>query len=165
MKTLVICVLAGCASSSSADTAKLETMDYVIPSGWTSRAIASPHGSMVEWTPQRDNERKESLVISRVANPALALERNRAYLTRDLVGANRALPDARFGTATSFLTRGGLRGQRIEGSFTPVGQVQRYQRLHAVLVDGTSLVHVLFTGRELDRDQTDDVLDGVRPGA
>jgi len=165
MRAALVLVLASCASSPSLDTAKLETLDYVVPSGWTSRPLASPHGSMVEWTPQRDNDRKESLVISRVANPALALDRNRAYLTRDLIGANRALPEARFGAATSFVTRGGLPGLRVEGTFTPAGQAQPYHRLHAVLVEGTSLVHVLFTARELDRDQIDDVLDGVRPGA
>ncbi len=161
----MIVLLASCASSPSLDTAKLETLDYVVPSGWTSRPLSSPHGSIVEWTPQGDNERKESLVVSRVANPALALEKNRAYLTRDLVGANRALPEARFSAATSFINRGGLRGVRVEGTFTPVGQAQAYHRIHAVLVDGPALVHVLFTSREPDRDQIDAVLDGVRPGA
>ena len=165
MRLALLVVLASCASSPSLDTAKLETLDYVVPNGWTSRAMASPHGAMVEWTPEGDNERKESLVVSRVANPALALESNRAYLTRDLVGANRALPEARFGSPVSFTTRGGLRGLRVDGTFTPNRQPQPYHRVHAVLVDGTSLVHLLFTARELDRDQVDAVLDGVRPGA
>lgn len=163
--TALLALLASCASSPSVDPATLETVAYVVPSGWTSRPVASPHGAMVEWRPSGVNEDKESLVVSRVSNPALALERNRGTLSRDLIGANHALPEAQFGSPTSFVTRGGLRGLRIEGTFTPSGRTQTYQRLHAVLVHDSSLVHVLFTGRALDRDQIDAVLDGIRPEA
>jgi hypothetical protein len=156
--------LASCASSAPAvDLAKIETLEYAVPAGWKQRDVSSPFEKAHEWKPDGENERKESLVVSRVARPALA--KSRPHLRRTIVEANNQLPRARFSPPTSFVTRGGLPGLRVEGTFTPPNQAVAYHRIHAVLVDEASLVHVLYTARELDREHIEAVLDGLRPGA
>lgn len=166
MRNFLVLALAGCASSgTSLESAKIETLDYSVPSGWTSRNLSVFQRPTFEWKPEGDNERKESLVVSRVSLPALTVEKNRGYLRRNLVEASNQLPEARFSSPTSFVTRGGLRGMRVEGSFKPPSQAGSYHRTHAVLVDGTSIVHVLYTARDPDREHIEAVLDGFRPGA
>jgi hypothetical protein len=166
MRALLLIALAACASSTpSLDPAKLDTLDYGAPAGWKSRDVSAPQTAAVEWTPTGDNDRKESLVISRVPQPALAAARSRPHLRRTLVAANAQLPDARFSSPTPVVTRGGFSGLRVEGTFTPPTQAVSYHRIHAVLVDGTSLVHVLYTARDPDRDYIGAVLDGLQPGA
>jgi hypothetical protein len=63
------------------------------------------------------------------------------------------------------VTRHGFSGLRVEGTFTPPNQAASYHRIHAVLVDGESLVHVLYTARDPDRDYIEAVLDGLESGA
>ncbi len=56
----------------------------------------------------------------------------------------------------------------MEGSFTPAGVTQPYGRVHAVVVDGDSLVHVLYTAQQPDAslETFDGVLDTLqRKGA
>jgi hypothetical protein len=165
MKYLLLALL-GCASSGPAvDPARLESLDYEVPAGWKSRDVSTLQNAMTEWTPDGDNDRKESIVIARAEQPALAAPKNRGYLRRDLVEAANHLVNARFNQPTSFVTRNGLSGLRVDGSFTPLGQTSAYHRIHAVLVDGTSLVHVLYTARDPDREHIEAVLDGLKPGA
>ena len=165
MKAAMIFVLASCTSSApSLDPAKLDKLDFGVPSGWTSRDLSLQH-LVVEWRPVGDNERKESLVISRVDNPAYTAEKSRPHLKRELVAANHELPGAAFGVPRAFVTRSGLFGLRVDGSFTPPAQTATYHRTHAILVEGTALVHVLYTARDPDRDSLEAVLDGFRPGA
>jgi hypothetical protein len=164
-RALLLLFLASCASSErDVVTAKIDTLDYVAPMGWKPRDVSSHRGTVIEWTPDGDNDRKESLVVSRVEQPALAM--SPLHLRRALVETTSRLPDARFSSPRSFVTRSGLSGWRTEGTFSPLGpRAGTYQRIHAVLVDGSSLVHVLFTARDLDREHIDVVLDGIRAGA
>lgn len=163
MRYLAVLALASCASSEpSLEPAKLDTLDYGVPAGWKPRKLSLQQASSVEWRPDEDNERKESLVVSRVAQPALA--KSPSHLRRTLAQATAQLPGARFGSPTSFITRGGLPGVRVEGTFNPPDQAAPYHRTHAVLVDGASLVHVLYTARDPDREHIAAVLDGFGTG-
>jgi hypothetical protein len=166
MRAILVVTLAACGSSSpSLEPAKLQTLEYGAPEGWTSRDVSSPQNAATEWRPDGDNDRKESLIVSRTEQPALAAPKSRPYLRRTLVEANSQLPSARFASPKSIVTRGGLSGLRIEGTLTPPNQAVSYHRTHAVLVDGTSLVHVLYTARDPDREYFEAVLDGLKTGA
>ncbi len=148
----------GCASSSpSLDKASIGSLSFGTPSGWTTRDVSSPQRKMFEWSPT-DNERKESLTVIRSDRPAMA-KATQAQLQHLMREAQRAMPDAAFSAPISFTTRHGFRGARIEGSFTPPGSSVRYHRIHATFVDGSALINVLYTSRELDRESFDAVLD------
>ena len=161
MRTVVAVTLSlalGCASSSpSLEKVSIGNLIFGTPSGWTSRDVSNPQRKMFEWSPA-DNERKESLTVIRSDRPAMAraTPEQLHHLMRE---AQRAMPDAAFSAPISFTTRHGFRGVRIEGSFTPPGSAARYRRVHAVFADGTSLVNVLWTARDLDRESFDAVLD------
>ena len=164
MKRLALIALASCASSDTAvEPAKIGTLDYAVPAGWSSRDLSSLQSTMVEWRPDGENERKESLVISRAEQPALS--KSRPHLRRRLLEANLQLPRAGFSSPISFVTRNGLSGVRVEGTFTPPDKAVSYHRIHAVLVDGSSLVHVVYTARDPDREHFEAVIDGFRTGA
>jgi hypothetical protein len=47
-------------------------------------------------------------------------------------------------------TARGLVGARVDLDFVPPGQPSRYRRVHVVLVDGSALVHVLYTAKHAD---------------
>lgn len=166
MRALLLIALAGCSSSEpSLVSARLATLEYRVPDGWVSRDRSTIQRATVEWTPEGDNDRKESLVVSRVESPAFAVERSRPHLKRQLVEANNQLPQASFTPPKAFITQSGLFGLRVDGTFTPPHQVGVYHRTHAVLVEGKTLVHVLFTARDSDRESIEAVLDGFNPGA
>lgn len=170
MRGLLLVTLASCSEPEPAfDTATLATLEYRIPEGWQARDRSTLQRATVEWTPKVDNDRKESLVISRVDSPALAAAKSRPHLKRTLVDANAHLPGALFGAPRAFITRAGLFGLRVDGTFTPPDlrrdQAASYHRTHAVLALGESLVHVLYTARDPDREHIEVVLDGFKPGA
>lgn len=75
-----VVLIAACASSEpDVTTAKIESLEYAVPAGWKARDLSNPNnGAMFEWTPDGANERKESLVVSRVPQPAL---RSRARIS------------------------------------------------------------------------------------
>lgn len=148
----------GCASSSpSLEKASIGSLSFGTPSGWTSRDVSSPQRKMFEWSPI-DNERKESLTIIRSDRPAMA-KATSVQLQRLIRDAQSAMPGATFSAPISFTTRHGFRGARIEGSFTPPASRVRYHRIHAMFVDGTAVINVLYTSRELDRESFEAVLD------
>jgi hypothetical protein len=118
---------------------------------------------MFEWTPS-DNAHKESVDVFRVARAAAAKSPT-DRIERFLVEAQQKLLQGRFSAPSHFTTRHGLKGVRIEGEFLPPNQTNKYQRLHAVLVDGTSLVHVIYTAREADRENFELVVSSFGRGA
>lgn len=161
MKRLILLALmAACSSSGPAlDTATIGSLSFGVPSGWERKELSNHDRAMAEWTPAADdNERKEALTVVRTERPAMAKATPR-QLQRSLADAQRHLPLGTFSAPTSFTTRHGLRGVRVEGQFVPPGRGTPYRRIHAVLVDGTALVNVLYTARELDRESFDAVLD------
>jgi hypothetical protein len=151
---------AACSSSGPAlDKASIESLGFGTPSGWARRDVSNAQRAMFEWTPSADdNDRKESLTIVRTDRPATA-KSTPAQLQRMLGDAQRKSPRSSFSTPTHFITRHGFQGVRIEGEFLPPGRNARYHRIHAVLVDGTKLVNVIYTAKDPDRESFDAVLD------
>ena len=62
---------------------------------------------------------------------------------------------------TSFVTKNGFSGIRVEGEFVPPNKETPYRRLHAVVVDGGSLVNVIYTAKQLDHESFDAIVDSL----
>jgi hypothetical protein len=154
---------AACSSSSSAvERATIGSLAFDAPGGWTRRDLSTHQRAMVEWRPA-DHEREESVAVVRVERPALAKGKD-SQLERLLQEAQANLPRGTFGQPARFSTKHGLWGVRIEGELVQPGQTVPVHRLHAVLVEGTALVHVIYTARELDREAFELVVDSMRRG-
>lgn len=68
-------------------------------------------------------------------------------LARYLREAQGSLRGGSFGRTSHFTSGNGFAGVSVEGTFTPFPD-RTYRRTHAVLVDGTSLVHVIYTSTD-----------------
>lgn len=64
--------------------------------------------------------------------------------------ASAQVPGAKISATGPVKTEHGLSGVRIELDYVPPGMKHSYHRVHAVLVDGSTLVHVLYTARTPD---------------
>ncbi len=53
-------------------------------------------------------------------------------------------------TTTPIASDHGLSGVEVEIAFIPPGQSTRYHRVHAALLDGNRIVHVLYTAADPD---------------
>jgi hypothetical protein len=153
-KALALALLvAGCAGNlaptADSQPGHLDRLVYEAPVDWSATDGQTLRGPSSTWLPA-DNARKESLIVSRVqvqpGRPAYTVE----ALQGLLAAAQQELPHARLSDARSFVTPTGLRGASIEADFTPRGSTSRYHRVHAVVLDGDHLVHVLYTAQQPD---------------
>ena len=156
MKRFLLVTLAACAAParplehpSLAGDLGLRT-----PDGWVARDYSSDARTVVQWTAPRDEDARGARVL------VVRVEGTRSLdgLGRWLLDAQRTLPNARFGAPISFVTPAGFPGVRVEGEFVAPNH-RAYRRLHAVIVDGTSLVHVIYTARQIDRESFDGIVD------
>lgn len=127
------------------------SLAFDVPAQWqrtdqTRRGVAT-----AVWQPE-DNDRKESITVIRTdLSPAVA-KAGASAIELYLAHAHRSLPHARTSKVQRITTAKGLDGARVDLDFTPPGQNENYRRVHVVLVDGSSLVHVLYTAKHPDRD-------------
>ena len=153
----------GCGSSGPAlERTTLETgLELGVPAGWSVHDFSSPDHTTLQATPVAgDDEHSESLLVTRAARPAHA-KLAPARLGRWLVDAQRQLPKAVFGHPTTFVTKNGFPGVRVEGEFVPPNKETTYRRLHAVVVDRDSLVNVIYTAKQLDHESFDAIVDSL----
>lgn len=151
---------ASCSSSRTIDFATLGNLSYAVPTGWSSQPIADQRITMVQWTPD-DNDAKESMMIMRTSPRAALAKAGPPYLVRLLAEAQTGLAKGSFSKPSSVRTQHGFVGARLEGTFVPTGQSQPYHRIHAVVVDGDSLVHVMYTAKVPDPEAFEIVLDSL----
>jgi hypothetical protein len=103
------------------------------------------------WTPD-DNEHHESVTLQRTP-PMPALSDSGPPTPRRLLGeAMRGLPGGAFAAPVEMRSKMGLLGVSVDGTFIPPGQDHAFRRIHAVLFEGTTLVHVMFTAGDADVD-------------
>lgn len=146
--TLLIALAACNDSSSPTEVHELGTLEYELPTGWQAKEQVAHGRRIVVWSPTT-NPRKETITLVR-SEPLPALAKAGAgAVSQHLASAQLAL-DGRFAVPTTFTSTHGLAGARIAGSFTPPGQAGVYARVHVVVVDGDSLVHVLYTAQNAD---------------
>jgi hypothetical protein len=141
---------ASCQSNEPArQHAKLGPVGYDMPADW----VKTDRGTRTTvWTPP-DNEQKESVTVTRAdLDPALA-KAGPAALAPLLVKAQGTLAAAQVSTPEPVTTALGLHGYRVTVQFTPRGTGSRtYTRVHELFVDGTTLVHVMYTAANADLD-------------
>ena len=147
---LALLALAACQGSERAHQhAKLGTVGYDVPEGW----VKDDRGARTTvWTPT-DNDRKESITVTRAdLEPALA-KVGPAALAPLLLNAQGSLVGAQVSTPEPVTTALGLHGYRVAVRFTPRGAAGgTYTRVHTVLLDGATLVHVMYTAATPDLD-------------
>jgi hypothetical protein len=148
---ILFALLAACQSSPSTERATIADLELEIPTGWTRRTLSNPSREMVEWR-SPDDDRDALTVIRTDERPMFAGDLE--VLERHLVKAQSTLRDGAFSSVTRFTTTSGMQGFQLSGSFVPPGAQQRHARIHAVIVHGSRLVHVIFTSpsRELDTE-------------
>lgn len=138
-------------------------LEFDVPGDWTHHEKIFKGVATSVWTPFEGNDGKESLTIIRtelVPNTAHATEAQIADLLR------RA---QNFGKATTPIAvnlPSGLSGARVEVDYVPPGLHDKYRRIHVVLIDGASLVHVMYTAKTIDAQFTtlNFVLGSLREG-
>ncbi|MCX5741748.1 MAG: hypothetical protein NT062_04515 [Proteobacteria bacterium] len=119
---------------------------YDTPDEWTSHETTTRESVTTVWTPPTKNDAKESITVVRARAHLRPTDFNEAFVAQLLVDAQQALPGATLTTrASKITTPDGLEGAQLEVDFTPRDQPKRYHRIHAVLLDGEDLVHVLYT--------------------
>ena len=143
----ILMVATACNAGVDDDTPPVElgSIEIVPPTGWTSRELG-PTTRM--WTPAK-NPGRESIVV--IVAPKPLGEPTRAFeLARK---AQELLADARITATSTISTAGGRAGRRIDLSFRPTGTKRRYQRSHVSIVEGDSLIHVLYTAADPDPER------------
>ena len=129
-------------------------LGYDMRDDWQ-KDIATQRGVVTTvWTPE-ENDHKESVTVIRTDRSPAVASRAGETLSHLLARAEHA--DASH--VAPVFTPFGLAGARVDTTFTPPNVDATYHRVHAVLVDGTSLVHVLYTA--LEPDETLTVFTGV----
>jgi len=130
---------------------QLASIGFDVPAGWQRTDLSRRGVATAVWQPD-DNDRKESITVIRTQlSPAVA-KAGAATIEPYLAAAQRSLPQARSSKIKRITTAKGLEGARVDLEFIPTGQSEAYRRVHIVLVDGSSLVHVLYTAKHPDRD-------------
>ena len=155
MKALILFgAFAACATTDKLETqpAKLGGFAYDAPAEWKHVDSHAPRSVTSTWTPIGDNERKESLVVIRSQiDPALAKGGVDA-VEKLLVAAQHELPKLTLSKSgvTKLVTGQGLAGLRIDSEFVPSGLGIEYHRTHLALLDGKTLIHLIYTSRDPD---------------
>jgi hypothetical protein len=150
--------VAACACVPSSDR-RLATLDYLVPAGWSYRNLSTPQHAQVEWKPAGDNGRNECVLILRTPRPSSVT--SPPHLVRLLKESQAELEDPKFDLPHRVETRWGLAGVQIAGAFTPKGETASNQRLQAILIDGSALIHVIYTARDPNREVFELVLDSI----
>jgi hypothetical protein len=159
----ILLAIASCGPSGPpVENTTFGTLAFQIPAQWHSRTLSDVYTERIEWTPI-DNPDKQSIVVMHTSPRPADIQAGTDDIQRLLEAAQQGLANATFGKPARIQNEFGFHGAVIEGSFVPPGQTTTYHRLHAVLVDRQmkSFVHVLFTGRVVDREVFEVVVDSV----
>jgi hypothetical protein len=147
---LVALATSGCLrTSNDVQPGQLGNLHFNAPLHWTHTDSNARSQPTSVWVPE-DNPNKESVEIVRAKlGPGLS-DHDLPGLESALEHAQIGLPEVRVGSPTSFLTARGRMAVMVPVDFVPHGASQRYRRLHAMVVDGKSLIHVLYTAAVAD---------------
>ena len=139
---MALALAAGCGGGT--DRAELATLSFEAPRTWQ-RTDTHGSGSVTAVFAPGDNARKETVTVIRTELGPIAAQYSTATLTQLLTGTQTGLRNARTQAITRVATDSGLHGLQVVVDYVPTGLARPYHRVHAVLLDGTALVHVLYT--------------------
>jgi hypothetical protein len=160
VKRLSLALIAGLAacSGSSGQKVSFAHLVFEVPTGWDHKDTSRRDVATTVWTPD-DNDRKESITVIRTDEVPVVANAGEATLRQYLANAQAGLPGARVTPVKAVHTKLGLSGVSTTVDYVPPGMRDHYHRVHVVLVDGTSLVHVIYTARTADPSH--EALNGV----
>jgi hypothetical protein len=152
-RLVLLAAVASCSGGSSNQHIAFAHLSFEVPHDWANQD-SKWHGLATSvWTPS-ENERKESVTVMRSERARAVALAGSQMLEGLVANAQRALPDARVSAVVPVSTRGGLSGMRVDLDYVPPGLREHYHRVHVVLIDGNSLVHVLYTAKAPDQAMT-----------
>lgn len=144
---IVALVATACGGGSTHRHVAIANLSYDVPADWQF-ADTTGRGLMESvWTPDGDNQRKESVTVIRSERSPATAHAGASTIERLL---RDSLLGARILTTGPITTLRGLSGVRVETDFVPPGLSTSYHRVHVVLVDGPVLVHVMYTSKTPD---------------
>jgi hypothetical protein len=147
---VALAMLSSCTGSDAdeeLEVANIGGLQYAVPAGWKSQDQSEHQNKIIVWRPS-DNPRKESIALIRSKELPALVKGDFGHIEQFLAEAQKSSSDGTFTAVTRFKTNRGLVGARTEGDLVPdAASHTTYRRMHAVLIDGTSLVHVLYTAR------------------
>jgi hypothetical protein len=138
----IVNVIAGC--SGAVERSELGSLSFEAPTAWT-RTDSRGNGSLTAVFAPSDNLRKETVTIIRTEVGPIAKEYSSGTLSQLLAGAQSALTNGHTSPISRVTTESGLAGMQVVVDFFPSGLSTPYHRVHAVLSDGTALIHILYT--------------------
>ena len=152
MTPRLLLVFALCSCGSSAEPpASLGDLRYAAPPSWQQHDINDRERLIARWVPD-DNVNKESISVIRTQlRPTLKSAQAPAFESL-LAEAQKTLPNGHVSAPTMLRTSKGLSAIRIDADFVPAGLRASYHRVHAIVVDGSALVHVMYTAKTPDPD-------------
>jgi hypothetical protein len=121
--------------------------------GWGHKDATEIGRVVSRWTPDA-NSNKESISIIRTALPPRLHGATVDQLTELLQSAQGVLSEPSMHAPTAVHTKMNLQEVEIISDFVPAGLKSSYHRVHAVLIDGDALIHVLYTARSPDPNLT-----------
>jgi hypothetical protein len=167
VKRFLLLAFIGCSSSSSSDASQtLGDLQYAPPpSSWSHRDTKEISRLVSRWTPE-ENVNKESISIIRTTALPNVKGAAPAQLEAMLMEAQRSLPAPSLLRPTMGKTKQGLQEIEVVADFVPSGLKDSYHRVHAMIVDGDVLIHVLYTARTPDPSLAmfHQVVDTIRHG-
>jgi hypothetical protein len=134
------------------EKAQLHDLSFDVPLGWQRTDRSHPGIETAEWRPQDTENNKESITVMRTELAPAVAKAGESALEPYLRAAQRSLPGVRMLDVKHVATAKGLPGVRVDVEYVPPGLKDMYRRTHAVFVDGSQLVHVLYTARRDDAD-------------
>jgi len=147
-------------------TQRLADLRYAAPAdSWTHTDAREIGRSIARWVP-KDNTNKESISIIRTQRRPALKDESLEQLRVELEQAQTSLPAPAIKTAKIATTKQHLQAVEVVADFVPAGLTQSYHRVHAMIIDGDLLVHVLYTARTPDPELTmfQTVVDTIRRG-
>jgi hypothetical protein len=121
-------------------------LGFDMPGDWNEHLMTQQGVVTATWSPD-DNDRKESMTVIRTKRSPLVAADGGDALAKLLARAEHTDSSK----VSAVATPTGFKGVRVDVDFNPPGNLSSYHRVHAVLLDGTDLVHVLYTAQRPDR--------------
>jgi hypothetical protein len=147
--------------SSASQHVQVAHLGFSMPSDWHN--VDSNQRGLVTsvWTPD-ENDHKESVTVIRTERSPDVAKAGQEAIETLLTSAQ--YPGSKVAATTTIKTKQGMSGVQIEVDYVPPGLKHSYHRVHVVLVDGSSLVHVLYTALVPDPnlDTVNQVLASIR---
>jgi len=151
---LLLCITACGASQDaplSSESATLGDVRYDAPAGWKHSRLREGSRLVARWVAPNAEDKEVVSVIRtelRADKRSASLDDVQAMLAE----AQRRLPHAHASVPRRFKTHEGLDAIEVTVDYVPPEQRESYHRVHALVIDGSALVHVLYTARTSDPD-------------